>query len=93
MPDDAAARFASPSQAGDGVVNRPELLVTRHDLAGLAVHRLEHGEVADQVEQMRRAQHPGDEDWLAVQGSGSLLRFAEEQRRAGALGVFRSQRR
>src|SRR5882672_9712819 len=49
---------------------------------------------------MRRPQHARHKPMLALQGGvcathrkGPLLSLAEEERRAGALGLFRSQRR
>ncbi len=76
-----------------------ELLVARHDLARFAVHLLEHREIADEIKQMRRAQHSGGENLLtlksdsrAPQRGGPLLRRAEEKRRAGAVALLRSDR-
>ncbi len=74
MPDDAAALVARRAlraratfvQTLDGLVNGAELLVARHHLARLAVDLLEDGEVADQVEQVRRTQHARDENLLAL---------------------------
>ena len=63
----------------DRLVNRPELLVVRRHLPGLAVRLLEDRETANEVEQVRRTQHPGGEHVLAMkrvrsaQSGGTLL--------------------
>lgn len=103
VPGDAAALVAGGAlsasaaflQAGDRPVYGADLLVARHHLAGLAIHLPKDHKVADEVEQVGGSQHAGDEDLLAVQRAAraaqrcrTLFRRAEEERRAGALGLL-----
>src|SRR3989442_912994 len=108
MPDDPAALVtigalrarATVLQAGNGLVDGAKLLVTRDHLARLTVSLLKDGEVAHKVKKVCWPQPARGQHLLALQSgmcaahrNGPLLRLAEEERRTGALGLFRSQRR
>src|SRR5690606_30914691 len=73
VPDDPAAPVAlavlaprlAVQQPVNGELHRPELLVAADDLHRLAAHRLKEREVPDDVEQVARPKHAGDELVLA----------------------------
>ena len=83
MPDDPAALVVlavlllglASSQPLDSGLHRAELLIAAHHLHRAAVDLLVDGEVADQVEQERRAEHPRDQ--LVLAGERGLVQLDE----------------
>ena len=75
MPDDATSfvpfsplRSCPTFLKSEGrFLNSAELLITGHNLTGLAINLLKNSKVADQVKQMRRTQHSSRQHLLTLQ--------------------------